>query len=102
MTKEEVQQLAFQMISLAGEALDCYYSAIVEFRKGEKKYSEEKFIEGNKKLNECHQIQTNLVFAESNEEEIPYSLIMTHAQDHFSNASNWKQFARILMNYDIK
>lgn len=97
MTKEEIQLLAFQMISLAGEAIDFYYKALEEYQNEEYDLGKEYWDNGNEKLNECHQIQTNLIQAESKGEDIPYSLIMSHAQDHFTNATNWKMFAKLFM-----
>ena len=98
MTKEDVQMLAFQMISLAGNAMDCFYNSLLEKRQGNQQQSDELFEEGEKNLNECHQIQTNLIQEETRGGELPYSLIMTHAQDHFTNALNWKMMVKLLMN----
>lgn len=97
MTKEEVQLYAFQMIALAGEATDFYFRAIAEFKKENNELSLELFENGNERLVECHQIQTDLIHKESQGEDIPYSLIMTHAQDHFTGATNWKSFARLII-----
>lgn len=98
MNLEEVKLLGFQMISYAGDALDCFYKSIQEYKNGKDlSKSKDYFEEGKKHLNECHLIQTKLIQAESNGEEIPYSLIMTHAQDHFTSAITWQRFAQLMI-----
>lgn len=97
MTKEEVQQMAFEMIAASGDALDCYYSAIVQFRNNNIDEAKQKIKDGNTCLNKTHQIQTDLIQAEIKNEEVPYSLIMTHAQDHLTNAMNWERLARLVI-----
>lgn len=101
MTHEEVQMMAFQMIASAGDALDYYYRAIIAHHNGETSDANELLQQGDKKMNECHLLQTQLVQRESSGETIPYSLIMTHAQDHYTTGSNWQRIAS-LMIHDLK
>ncbi len=100
MTKETVQQYAFQIIAFAGEAIDSFVSAIKLNRSGQIEESWEKYNEGSKQLNQCHEIQTQLIVEESRGGEIPYSLIMTHAQDHFNTAYNWQVMCGVFMIKD--
>lgn len=102
MTKEEVQQYAFQIIAYAGEAIDSFISAIKLNRAGQIEESWKKYDEGSKQLNQCHEIQTQLIVEESRGGEIPYSLIMTHAQDHFNTAYNWHVMCSVFMIKDDK
>lgn len=81
MKKEEVQSIAFQLISAAGEAYDCFYKALKSAK--EQEYSQaEKFIdEGNEKLANAHRVQTDFLVAEARGDDIDYSVVMMHAQD---------------------
>lgn len=96
MVLDEVEGEAFRMISYAGDALNCYYSAIVKKgRDGDVEAARKLLDEGDGHLSNCHSIQTHLISAEANGEVIPYSLMMTHAQDHFITALNWQRMARL-------
>lgn len=96
MSLEDVEMLAFQMISYAGDAFDCYYHALCEYRMNhDKEKALERYNAGNEHLNKCHKVQTELIQKESRGEALPYSLIMTHAQDHFISAINWQRMAQL-------
>ncbi len=53
---------------------------------------------GQERMAEVHNIQTKLIQAEVNEEEVPYSLVMTHAQDHLANAISWSRMCQLLID----
>ena len=97
MKKEEVSQLAFEIISIAGDAMDQFYNAIIDYKHNNKKDALEKYKKGNEFLNQTHLIQTKLIQAEVEDEIIPYSLLMTHAQDHLNSAINWQRMVSILL-----
>lgn len=97
MTKEKVMQMAFEIISSAGDAMDQYYNAILAFKKKNIEEAKNCLTEGNNCLQITHKIQTELIQSEVNEEEIPYSLIMTHAQDHLNSAINWQRMVTLLL-----
>lgn len=98
MTKAKVQQMAFEMVAAAGDAFDCFYKAVLSYKKNELGDANELFLEGKKHLQATHLIQTEMVQAEAMEEEIPYSIIMVHAQDHLTLAICWKRMAEILLS----
>ncbi len=97
MTKEKVQLLAFKIIANAGEALDCFYNAVLLYKESNEEEALKKLNRGKEILNEVHNLQTELIQAEANDEEVPYSLIMTHAQDHLNSAINWERMASLLL-----
>lgn len=97
MTKEQVQTMAFEMVAEAGDALNCFYTAIVCYKKARISEAKEQLTAGQQHLLKTHQIQTDLIQAEACNEEIPYSLIMVHAQDHLSTAINWERMAQLLI-----
>lgn len=97
MTKDEITQMAFEIISNAGEAMDQYYGALIDLKKNRTDLAKQKLEEGNKFLNKTHKIQTELIQNEVNDEDIPYSLIMTHAQDHLNSAINWQRIVMLFL-----
>ena len=97
MTKEQVQTMAFEIVMEAGDALNCFYSAVTSYKKSRLQEAAEQLKAGKQHLIKTHQIQTDLIQAEANNEDIPYSLIMVHAQDHLSTAMNWERMAQLLI-----
>lgn len=100
MTKEEVMQSAFEIISYAGDAMNEYYGAVIDYKHHDIESAKKKLEEGNVFLNKTHLIQTKLIQSEVNDDPIPYSLIMTHAQDHLTGAINWQRMVNLLLNED--
>ncbi|MDT2822375.1 PTS lactose/cellobiose transporter subunit IIA [Enterococcus devriesei] len=99
MTKEEVQLTAFQIISIAGDAMDDFYQGLSTYLDGVRLDSGIVAMKrGQERMAEVHNIQTKLIKAEVNEEEVPYSLIMTHAQDHLANAISWSRMCQLLID----
>ena len=98
MKKEDLQIVAFQMISYAGEAVAAYVEALKLFRAGQIEQSRKKYELGNENLNLCHTKQMEVIVKESNGENVPYSLVMTHAQDHYSTAYNLQLLCKIFMD----
>ena len=95
MKKEDLQIVAFQMISYAGEAVA---AALKLFRAGQLEESRKKYDLGNENLNLCHTKQMEVIVKESNGENVPYSLVMTHAQYHYSTAYNLQLLCKIFMD----
>ena len=98
MTKEDVQLKAFQIIAAAGDALSCYYDAAKNFKRSDLEETKQKIKEGDEALTKAHLVQTELIRAEVNGEDIPSSLILTHSQDHLLQAMTWEKIARLLID----
>ncbi|MEQ7166602.1 PTS lactose/cellobiose transporter subunit IIA [Enterococcus avium] len=99
MTKEEVQLTAFQIISIAGDAMDDFYQGMNAYLEGINLAAAVVAMKrGQERMAKVHNIQTKLIQAEVNEEEVPYSLVMTHAQDHLANAISWSRMCQLLID----
>lgn len=98
MTKEEVQMKAFQIIASAGDAFGAYYSAVKEYKAKNINEAKRLVEEGDKKINDAHQIHTDLIHAEVRGEEIPGSIVLTHSQDHLLQAMTWENIAKLLID----
>ena len=98
MTKEELQMEAFQIISIAGDAYSSFYEAMTLYKQKDLDAARKKLEEGSEKLVGAHQIQTTLIHAEINDLDLPFSLIMTHAQDHLTMANCWENLAKVFID----
>ncbi len=81
MKKEEIQKIAFTMISHVGEANSCFYKALEMAKKGSFEQVSYFMKKGEKKLLDAHKSQTALLSAEARNEDVEFSIIMIHAQD---------------------
>ncbi|MFV0380907.1 MAG: PTS lactose/cellobiose transporter subunit IIA [Breznakia sp.] len=97
MEKSKVIEMAFEIISASGDAVDQFYRAVDSFKKKNIAEAIQCFQKGGDFLQAAHKVQTDLIQSEVNEEEIPYSLIMTHAQDHLNSAVNWQKMVKLLV-----
>lgn len=97
MTKDDVQMMGFQIIGVAGDAFDYFFEGARLYLTDEKEAAEESIKAGQALLAQVHTLQTKLIQAEANEEEVPYSLIMSHAQDHLTIAISWGRYCELLL-----
>lgn len=82
MIKEDVQSIAFMMIAHAGSAFDHFYKAIEAARNRDFMVANQEMSLGKEDLTNAHKSQTDLLVAEVKQDDIPFSILMTHAQDH--------------------
>lgn len=98
MTKEKVQMLAFNIIANAGEAKDYYVQAGKAAENYEFEKSEILLKQGDEAIVKAHKAQTELLNAEINGEEIPFSIILIHSQDHLMTTMSYEQSAKDTIN----
>lgn len=97
MTKDEVQRISFKVISHAGDAFDHYVKAGTAASEFDFEEAEEEMKQGGKEMVLAHQAQTDLLNAEVNGEDLPFSIILIHAQDHLMHAMSYEQNVRDLI-----
>jgi len=97
MDKEQVQGLSFQLIGFAGDAFSCFKQAVSEARQGSFEEADRLMKQGRESLVEAHHTQTDLLSAETSGQEIAYSILMVHAQDHLMNAIMYEDIAKELI-----
>jgi PTS system cellobiose-specific IIA component len=93
MNKEELYNIAFQLILHAGNARSSAMEAIQKAKEGNFDEAEAKLIEADSAFNEAHHFQTDLIQKEAGGEEFEFSLIMVHAQDHLMTSMTLKDMA---------
>ncbi|EOZ5987577.1 PTS lactose/cellobiose transporter subunit IIA [Enterococcus faecium] len=96
--KEALQLMAFEIISNAGEAFDYFYKAVEFAETKDFAAATESLKHGNEALNKAHKSQTGLLVAETNNDELPYSILMVHAQDHLTMAIFAGRMAKLFIN----
>ncbi|PGL73217.1 PTS lactose/cellobiose transporter subunit IIA [Bacillus sp. AFS055030] len=94
MTKEELYNLAFQLILHSGNAKSLAMEAMQKAKEGNFDEAEEKLTEADSAFNEAHHVQTDLIQREAGGENVNFPLIMVHAQDHLMNSMTLKDMAR--------
>eukprot|EP00826_Nyctotherus_ovalis_P058132 TRINITY_DN7972_c0_g1_i4.p1 TRINITY_DN7972_c0_g1~~TRINITY_DN7972_c0_g1_i4.p1 ORF type:complete len:108 (+),score=11.95 TRINITY_DN7972_c0_g1_i4:151-474(+) len=86
MDKEKCLEIAFEIIGYAGEAKAFAYEALEFAEKGDYKKSDELMNEADKQLAGAHNIQTDLIAAETRGEHTEIGVLFVHAQDHLMTA----------------
>ena len=97
MTKKEAQEVAFQLISFAGDAFSYFYKAVEESRNGNFEESDRQITKGEEQLTNAHNAQTKLLVEESQGKDIEYSILLVHAQDHLTMAILYERIAKEFM-----
>lgn len=98
MNNDEVTLVAFEIVAHAGDARSKLITALKEAKN--KNFSEaEKLInEAEKCLVRAHKAQTDMLFQESQGQNIEISFIMVHAQDHLMTTLLLKDVIDTLMD----
>lgn len=94
MTKEELQNISFQIISSSGSAFSSFFEAVETARTGNFEKARQLITQGEAQLNAAHRAQTDLLTAEAGKENFEFSIIAVHGQDHLMNAVLYDQVAR--------
>lgn len=94
MEKEAMQSIAFQLIAHSGEAFDSYYKSIDFARAGNFEQAKRELKKGNEKLTIAHNSQRELLTAEARNEQLEFSIILIHAQDHLMTTIMFERVAK--------
>ncbi|WML50743.1 PTS lactose/cellobiose transporter subunit IIA [Neobacillus sp. PS3-12] len=98
MNKEELYNLAFQLILHAGNAKSFAMEAIYAAKEGKFDEAEAKLTESDSAFNEAHHFQTDVIQKEAGGTEFDLPLIMVHAQDHLMTSMTFKELAREIID----
>ena len=91
--KEKMQMAAFQIIASVGAAKSLYVEAMYASRVGNFEESEKKIKEGDKIYAEAHGHHFELVQEEAKGTDLPFSLMLMHAEDQLLNTETIKIMA---------
>ena len=93
---ENKYDLAFQIISEAGDARSKALNAISLIQDGKIEEGEEMIKDAKKSLVNAHHIQTKLIQQEIVGNSVDTNIIMVHSQDHFAMATTTIDLAEII------
>ncbi|HBX82489.1 MAG: PTS lactose/cellobiose transporter subunit IIA [Propionibacteriaceae bacterium] len=79
-------EVAFKIISFAGNAKSSCMMAIREAREGNPEAATALLVEADDSLHEAHNVQTSMLTDEARGNPVPLNIILIHAQDHLSSA----------------
>lgn len=87
---EQMQKVAFQIIASVGCAKSLYVEAMHLSREGKFEEAMMKIAEGDKVFVEAHHAHFELVQKEASGEELPFSLLLMHAEDQMLTTETLK------------
>lgn len=101
---DDMELIAFEIISNVGMGKSLVIEAIREGRKGKYDVAEQKIKEANEFLLKGHHAHTNLIQKEAAGEKLEFSLIIMHAEDQLISAETIKDLGIeiIEMHKDLK
>lgn len=79
--KEEIQLIACQIVSAVGAAKSMYMEALALAKEGNIEEAKAKLKEGREFYQESHGHHFSLIQKEAGGEDVPFSLILMHAED---------------------
>lgn len=88
-----MEMTIFQIIANSGDAKSLLFEAIRLAKTGDAEGAAIKLNEAEEKLTAAHREQTALIQAEAQDNGVPVSLLLIHAQDHLMNAILLKDLA---------
>lgn len=97
MDKEAVQMMSFQLVAHVGEATAHFTEAIKFAREGDFEAVDREIRAGDAEIIEAHNSQTDLLRCEVTGEEIEFSLLLVHAQDHLMTTIVFERVAKELI-----
>lgn len=98
MDKTELQNISFQIIGYAGNAFSNFYRSVEEVRRGNYEKAELLMKEGQEEMHLAHKAQTDLLSCEVNGEDLDFSIILIHAQDHLMTTIMYERIAKQLIS----
>ncbi|MFD1362385.1 PTS cellobiose transporter subunit IIA [Lentibacillus salinarum] len=93
MEKEQVQNVAFEIILHSGSSRTMIHEAFKMMRESEFENAANKLEESNEELLLAHQTQTELLQQYSSGETVNTEIIMVHAQDHLMTTMTLREVA---------
>ena len=88
--KAKMQEAAFMMIANVGTAKSMYIEGLQLVKKGEFEEAEKLIKEGEEIFSEAHKLHFEFVQKESQGEDLPFSLLLMHAEDQMMNTETVK------------
>ncbi len=98
---EQNYELSFGLILHASESKNNSMLAMQKARKGDYKGAKELLEKASDELQTAHQMQTDLLCEEAKGQNLPFSIILVHAQDHLTMAALTYDWAEELIEWSL-
>ena len=95
---QQMEERTMQLVVDAGNAKSKAMEAMAAAKKGEFAQAEALLAESGASLTKAHQNQTEIIQDSLEENDLPVTLIMAHAEDHMMGAILAKDFAREIID----
>lgn len=82
MNRDEMGMIGFEIVAYAGEARSKLLSALQKAESGEYETAEALVTEAEESIANAHKAQTDVLAKEAAGEDLDFSFIMMHGQDH--------------------
>lgn len=81
--RDDLNVISMNVILHAGNARELNMNALDMLAEKDKNYGDImiKIKEARRELNEAHKLQTDMIQLEANDKEVPFSVLLIHAQD---------------------
>lgn len=90
---EEMELVAFQLISNVGEARSCLFEAMREAREENFEEAEKLMKDAEEALLRGHESHSSLIMKEASGEKVEFSLLLMHAEDQLMTTETLKGMA---------
>lgn len=95
--ENNMEAVAFELISNVGEARSLLMEALTLSREEDFETADKKVIEASKLLGNAHHGHFGLIQREANGEQLPFSLILMHAEDQLMTTETLKMLVEELI-----
>lgn len=98
----ELEMICMQMIACCGEAKSHYMQAVEEARSGRFENARTCMQTGDAQMREGQRPHLQLLQQEGLKGQIPFSLLLMHAEDQMLSAEQFKEMARQLIDVYLR
>ncbi|HJG31405.1 PTS lactose/cellobiose transporter subunit IIA [Collinsella sp. An271] len=92
-TLEQFEMACFQIVAQVGGARSCYLEAISHAEGGDFEGAQKLIEEGDVAFNAGHDVHMGLLQREASGEQLPFRIILLHAEDQLMSAEGFRILA---------
>ena len=82
----EMESIVIELIVRSGEAKSLAFEALGKAREGDFTSAEELLAQSREAGKLAHKVQTKLIETDGEDQKVPLSLVLVHAQDHLMDS----------------
>lgn len=89
----EIESACMEIIASSGSAKTCFIEAIHAARDNQFALAEEKIAEGDLAMRSAQRLHFSLIVQEASKENVPFSMMLMHAEDQMMAAEEFRILA---------